>query len=276
LVVEKEPDIQVLYNRYLDSAGLKPVIVGSSKECLDVISTNGTRFDMVIVNTHLSDVDGISLAKKLRERIPDQRIIITSTALNEKKKELEEIGVEILEKPFRFANLLSLIRPGTSRIGKIGLTDHVLALYDSQEEEVNEAMAFIKSAARNNKTALFVLRKDIDIDNLKSKMAQNGIEVDKLLSTNALIFTRNEDWYIPDERVDKKRIIAQWYELVDQCTSNGTRGLRAFCMMDCFFEHGFADKVVDYECALPVKFEMPLSQYAHTGGKTSTGFPKTS
>lgn len=55
------------------------------------------------------------------------------------------------------------------------------------------------------------------------------------------------------------RIIAQWYELVDNCTRNGTKGLKAFCMMDCFFENGFAgEEVVDYEQALPAKFDIPF------------------
>ena len=78
-----------------------------------------------------------------------------------------------------------------SRVGKVGLTAHVLAFYDSQEEEMLEATAFIKSAIRNNETALFVIREDVDVDALKTKMAENGIEVDRLLSTGALIFMRN-------------------------------------------------------------------------------------
>lgn len=29
-------------------------------------------------------------------------------------------------------------------------------------------------------------------------------------------------------------------------------------MMDCFFENGFAEEVVDYEHALPAKFDIPF------------------
>ncbi len=194
--------------------------------------------------------------------MPGQRIIITSTFTDTLAKDLELLGMsekDVLVKPFRFAQLLSLIKPNTSRVGKIGLTDHVLAFYDSPEEEMLEAFAFIKSAARNDETALFVIRKDVDVDDLKAKMAKDGIEVDRLLSTNALILVRNEDWYIPDRQVDKKRIIAQWYELVDNCTGNGTKGLKALCMIDCFFDNGFAEEeVVDYELALPARFDIPF------------------
>jgi DNA-binding response OmpR family regulator len=258
LIAEKEPDIQAIYKRYLGSAGLQPVIVNSGKECLDAIFANDASFDMVIIDTHLIDIDGISVAKKIRERIFDQRIIITSTAVNGRRTEMEAIGIEMLGKPFRFAQLLSLIKPSMSRISKIGLTDHVLAFYGNEIEEIQEAIEFIKSAIMKNETALFVVRKDIDIQDLKSKMIENGIEVDKLLSTNVLMLMRNEEWYIQDRRVDKERIIAQWYELVDRCMSSGTKGLKAFCMMDCFFENGFAEEVVDYEHALSTKFDIPF------------------
>jgi hypothetical protein len=89
-------------------------------------------------------------------------------------------------------------------------------------------------------------------------MARAGIDVNALLSDGSLIIMHNQDWYLPDSQVDKYRIIQQWNKLVKQCTDNGKSGLRAFCMMDCFFEHDFAEEVVDYEHTLPTKFEMPF------------------
>jgi DNA-binding response OmpR family regulator len=261
LIAEREPDIQNLYKRYLDSIGVQPVIVSSGGECLDSLFGD-VSFDIVVIDTHLGDTNGIALARKIQERIPDQRIILTSTtSADSLEQELSSLGItrnDVLVKPFRFAELLSLIRPNISRIGKISLTDHVLAVYDSPEQEMQEAFAFVNSAIRNNETALLIVRKDTDIDDLKSKLATNGIAADRLLSTDALILMRNEDWYIPDSRVDKKRIIAQWYDLVDRCTTSGTKGLKAFCMMDCFFENNFVEQVVDYEAALPAKFDIPF------------------
>ena len=69
---------------------------------------------------------------------------------------------------------------------------------------------------------------------------------------------RNEEWYIPDSKVDKQRIISQWHNLVSQSIQSGKKGLRAFCMMDCFFEHGYSMEVVDYERTLPLQFEIPF------------------
>ena len=70
LVMEKERDIQTLYMKFLESAGLEPVIVNSGKECLDALFADGASFDMVIIDTHLADVDGISVAKKSEKGCP--------------------------------------------------------------------------------------------------------------------------------------------------------------------------------------------------------------
>jgi hypothetical protein len=117
----------------------------------------------------------------------------------------------------------------------------------------------LKQAEANNETALFLIRKGIDMEELISKIHQNGIgNVNNLLSDNSLMIPRNEDWYIPDRQVDRYRIIELWDKLVARSTSSGKKGLRAFCMMDCFVENAFVEQVVDYEHTLPAKFDIPF------------------
>jgi hypothetical protein len=41
---------------------------------------------------------------------------------------------------------------------------------------------------------------------------------------------------------------------VEQSIKDGKKGLRAFCIMDCFFDDVFTKEVVDYECTLPCQF----------------------
>jgi hypothetical protein len=102
---------------------------------------------------------------------------------------------------------------------------------------------------------MFVMGKDTNIDLLKETFILNGIDVDRLLSDSSLIFIENKDWYIPDGKVDKDSIKNQWIYLVKKCVSNGKKGLRAFCIMDTFFEHNLIDELVDYESALSPKFD---------------------
>lgn len=63
---------------------------------------------------HLSDIAGLQVARKIRERLPDQKIVITTTAIVEDVSR-SEIGIEeVMIKPFSFSKLLALIKPSTA------------------------------------------------------------------------------------------------------------------------------------------------------------------
>ena len=50
---------------------------------------------------------------------------------------------------------------------------------------------------------MFVMGRNTNIDLLKDTFIANGVDVDRLLSDNSLIFMENTEWYIPDGKVDK-------------------------------------------------------------------------
>ncbi|MGI0020027.1 MAG: MEDS domain-containing protein [Nitrososphaera sp.] len=117
LIAEREPDLQAVYRRYMDSLGLEAVVVASGAKCLEsAFDVEGGGFDMIVLDTHLGDAASAEVAAKIRARMPTQRIVFTTTS------ELEIIinsmpGVnkeDVLVKPFRFSQLLALIRPKTS------------------------------------------------------------------------------------------------------------------------------------------------------------------
>lgn len=263
LVAESEPDIQRLYKSFLNEWAA--AIVDTGDECLKLVSNPEKILDMVVIDSHINGLNAIETISRIRKIAPSQHIVATSTGSIQFRNKLKAAGVEdgengidIIEKPFSFLQLLSLMRSRVPRISGVGLTDHVLAIYENADEEYAEAVAFLKRSSQNNEAALFIVRKDYDIEALKVKMRKSGIDVDSKVAGGSLLIMHNEDWYVPDKRVDKYRIIRQWNELVQRSRDSGRRGLRAFCMMDCFFEHGFAEEVVDYERTLPVKFEMPF------------------
>jgi CheY-like chemotaxis protein len=267
LVVEPEQDIQLIYQLFLKDWTAE--IVDTGQKCIDIVSRQDRSFDMAIIDSHIKGIDAIETIQRIRKIVPHLNIVVTSTNTNEFMQKLKVAGIEntqvgdagiidVIQKPFSFMQLLTLLHSKVGRINKVGLTDHVLAIYEDVEEEFTEALAFLKCSIQNKETALFILRKDYDIELLKGKMRSSGINVDFLISNRSLIIIHNEDWYIPDKRVDKHKIIDQWKMLVENCTNSGKKGLRAFCMMDCFFEHNCIDEVVEYEYTLPAKFEMPF------------------
>jgi DNA-binding response OmpR family regulator len=269
LIAEPEEDIQIFYKSFLTD--WQATVVDTGEKCLDFMSRTDRAFDMVIIGSHIKGIDVIETIRRIRRIAPDQHIVITSTNLNQLGRKIEAAGIEkderriglidLVQKPFSFTQILSLIRSRVPRVNKIGLADHVLAIYEDADEELLEAIAFLKRSIQNNEVGLLLTRKnnEHDIEALKSKIRARGIiNVDQLISDGSIIIMHNEDWYIPDQQADKHRIIRQWNELVDHCKSAGKNGLRAFCRMDCFFEHNFSEEVVDYEHTLPVRFTMPF------------------
>jgi DNA-binding response OmpR family regulator len=62
----------------------------------------------------LKDTSGIEVARRIKQRLPDPRIIITCTTGASADK-IEHVGMskddDVLQKPFHFSKLLGLIKP---------------------------------------------------------------------------------------------------------------------------------------------------------------------
>ncbi len=275
LVIETDLEIQYLYKQFFNAmtSYVSYSIVNDIDELdngnNDLKDTNSiltyqSVFDTIIIDIKMDNFKGIDMAKEILQKLPKQRIIFTTTFSHniiKEKMEKERLlsPITILQKPFRFSDLLSILAPATSRFEKVKLTDHVLASYSTIQEELRDAVDFIKKGIETNELNLLLIRKDMDVKKTSLLLKSNGLyNISDLLKNKSLIMLKNEEWYIPDGKVDKHRIINQWHDLVEQSMQGGKTGLRAFCMMDCFFENGFSKEVVDYECTLPSQFQIPF------------------
>jgi DNA-binding response OmpR family regulator len=262
LIVDNDPDVLSLFGGYLRANGLYTVLTGTGRACLDEVKKFKKRFDIIILDTDLYDQKGVEVAKRILELNPDQKIIMTTTSSTDKlKRELTSVDISlenILLKPFRLFQLLSTVKYAISRINNIGLKDHVLASYQSSTDEIQDAVQFLKTGIKYNECVMIVTRRDSGLDEISEAFTVNGIDAGKLLSNNSLLLVDNKEWYIPDDKVDKHRIIDQWNDLVNRSLVSGKKGLRAFCMMDTFFEHNFVEELVDYEHELPPRFDNPF------------------
>jgi DNA-binding response OmpR family regulator len=248
-----------LFDDYFNSEGLVHTLASSGAGCLFEVGRRTKDFDVIIFDIGLYDINGLEVAKKILQLNPDQKIIITTGNGSENLKgEALSIGIDIeniLLKPFKLTTLLSTVKEAVFGTSKVGLKDHILASYNSVAEEITELIRFFKNGIKNNECVMFVMGKDTNIDLLKETFIRNGIDVERLLSDSSLIFMENKDWYIPNGKVDKDSIKNQWIDLVKKCVTNGKKGLRSFCIMDTFFEYDLIDELVDYESALPPKFD---------------------
>jgi len=260
--VDNDPDVLNLFGGYLRANGIYTALTGTGRTCLEEVKKFRKRFDIIILDTDLCDLKGVEVAKQILELNPQQKIIMTTTyntARLEREATLADIALDnILLKPFRLFQLLSAVRNAISRINNINLKDHVLTSYRSSTEEIEDAVQFLKIGIRNNECVMIVARRDSSLDEIVEAFTTNGIDTGKLISNNSLMLADNKEWYIPGEKVEKHRIIDQWNGLVNRSIINGKKGLRAFCMMDIFFEHDFVDELVEYESELPLRFDIPF------------------
>lgn len=112
LIAEPEADMQVLYRRFLNTLGLEVVIVEDSSKCLESVFNGGDAgFDMIILDAHLNNMSGLQVAKQIRARLPDQKIVITTTSLVEDLDRTEIGAASVITKPFSFSKLLAMIKP---------------------------------------------------------------------------------------------------------------------------------------------------------------------
>jgi len=112
ILTEPNTDMRMLYRRYLDALGLEVAIAESGSECLKSVFNGGDAgFDLIILDSHLSDMPGLQVARRIKEMLPDQKIVITTTSDLEDTSR-NRIGIEeVMTKPFSFSKLLALIRP---------------------------------------------------------------------------------------------------------------------------------------------------------------------
>ncbi|MGZ5501217.1 MAG: MEDS domain-containing protein [Nitrososphaeraceae archaeon] len=130
LIAEPEPDIQVLYSifakQYVFSISDVSIVENGIK-CLEIVFSNTAEddydnnndYDVIILDTHLRDISGFEVARKIRDRLPHKKIILTTTySLYNISNMIDSIGIksqDVILKPFIFSELFSILKePGIS------------------------------------------------------------------------------------------------------------------------------------------------------------------
>ena len=131
LIAEPNSDIHVLYSLFTKEYGFSisdVKVVQNGNKCLEIIyssrednneNNKNNDYDIFIVDTHLRDISGFEVARKIRDRLPHKQIILTTTySLDNIRSMIDSIGIksqEVLVKPFSYSELVSLLKePGMS------------------------------------------------------------------------------------------------------------------------------------------------------------------
>jgi DNA-binding response OmpR family regulator len=152
LLVEDDLDVRGLLCEYLPRYGIAVTAVSSCAAARDALQ-NGA-FDLITLDLHLPDADGLTLARELRERANAVPIIIVSARREEADRVLGlELGADdYLTKPFSPRELLARIRAVLRR------TKHRAASQGTAEVDAEEAATADEGTAAAARAAVRMYR----------------------------------------------------------------------------------------------------------------------
>ena len=112
LVVDDEVEIADLLRDVLESAGYEVVTAESGAVALELLAE--ARFDAIVSDVRMPDLDGAALWRAVCERQPHlarRTLFVTGDTLSlQARQVLEESGCASLDKPFAKADLLAAVR----------------------------------------------------------------------------------------------------------------------------------------------------------------------
>jgi len=112
LLVEDEEGLRALNARGLASRGYTVLEAGNGLEAIDVLERSNGQIDLVVSDVVMPEMDGPTLARELRNRNPDLKIIFVSGYAEDAfQKHLPEPGqFAFLPKPFSLKELVAAVK----------------------------------------------------------------------------------------------------------------------------------------------------------------------
>lgn len=109
LIVDDEPDVVFFISKVCQPQGYHTITAQSGLEALKYLEELGDKVDLVLLDLKMPGMGGLEVLKAIRQHHTSVPVIVL-TALSEKKKECEEIGVEgFMTKPYSLEELYKRI-----------------------------------------------------------------------------------------------------------------------------------------------------------------------
>ncbi len=105
LVAEDEVPVREFIRRVLETRGHSVTIVSDGAEAL--IKLNRARFDLLLTDIAMPNMDGVELALKVARDYPDLPVLMMSGYALERRRAADLVGLAhaVLQKPFSMADL---------------------------------------------------------------------------------------------------------------------------------------------------------------------------
>src|SRR5207237_839975 len=126
LLIEDDRKLAALLVEFLGQHGVEATVAGDSAQALQHLGSS--RFDILLLDLMLPGMDGLTLARKVRERSNTPIIMVTARGDDADKIVGLELGADdYLAKPFNPRELLARIRAVLRRAGRVATRDRFSA-----------------------------------------------------------------------------------------------------------------------------------------------------
>ncbi|HWV00993.1 MAG TPA: PAS domain-containing protein [Devosia sp.] len=112
LLVEDEDNVRSFSARALRATGYEVFEADSGEEALDVLADIGNQIDLMVSDVVMPEMDGPALLLKVREKLPDLKVIFVSGYAEENVRQdiADDRSVEFLAKPYSLDQINSKVK----------------------------------------------------------------------------------------------------------------------------------------------------------------------
>jgi two-component system, cell cycle response regulator CpdR len=109
LVADDEPSVRQFVERALNYAGYAVTAVPDGNAALEALTKR--KYDLLLTDIVMPDLDGIALALKVAKDYPDTRILMMSGYANQRQRahNLDFLAHEVISKPFTLEEITKRI-----------------------------------------------------------------------------------------------------------------------------------------------------------------------
>lgn len=109
LVVDDNDTNLRIFHAQMEQWKLVPTLASSGKQALEILDS-GAKFDLIITDQQMPEMDGVTLAAKIKERFPALPIFLLSSVGDDRRRNFKDLFAAILTKPVKHQQLGQLIQ----------------------------------------------------------------------------------------------------------------------------------------------------------------------
>lgn len=272
LLVDDEADIIYVLKRALELKGFEVEAFSSSSRALEAFRPNA--YDLAILDVRMPGLSGIHLYQKLLNVDPSLPACFLS-AFEVHQPELDKIfssfanatataGARILvDKPVTIDSLVKSIAPllQMSRLGRAKSGDHILAVFETPSDLVEQALQFMKKGLVEGDEDVLLVTDQMPKETIREKMGREwNVDVKSLEASGRITLMTFGEWHFAgDGRFDVKRNRARFEKIVRQSIDAGRKGFRFVGDTNPFIAQGMTQELAAWEAAVGKKSGLPAT-----------------